>query len=284
MPARFVRKASKVALLSAAGLVAAGFVANLAWTLSGSSQWELEKDQDGVQIYSYKEPGSPVKLFKGVKRAHYTLSHIVAGILLDNPSLQNCKDWIPTCKSLTVLEPYEETAQGDAVLWTLSLLPPVLADREYALKSYVTQDERTGVVAINMLAAANKVPLHDCCVRITHLHNRWEITPLGDGEVQIQLIQDNDVGGFLPDVLLSLAGVSTTYKLFHDMLPVLLDKEKYRTAQFDYINNNPLVSHRADAVEDSSSTASVSSDPWLFQPPMTTGANIPINMSGLFKR
>lgn len=229
------KKLLKRSLLGAAGLIVLVSLVNLAWMMSGSEEWELEIDKDGVQVYSYKAPGSSLKIFKGVKRAKYTPSHIVGGILLDNPSLQNCKDWIPTCKSLIVLEPYTEQGQGDAVLWTLELLPPLFTDREYALKSYVTQDKYTGKVAINMLAASNKVPLNDCCLRISHMHNRWEITPLGNGEVEIQLTQDHSVGGFFPDLLLNLAGANTTYKLFHEMIPVLLDKQKYRDAKFDYI-------------------------------------------------
>jgi hypothetical protein len=268
MQAKSVKKTLKLALLGAAGLIAVISIANLAWTMSGSSEWKLETDKDGVQVYSYKAPGSHLKMFKGVKRAQYSLSHIVAGILLDNPSLQNCKDWIPTCKSLTVLEPYITAAQGDSVLWTLELLPPLFADREYALKSYVTQDKQTGVVAINMLAAANKVPLHDCCLRITHMHNRWEITPLGHGEVEIQLIQDHSVGGFFPDLLLNLAGADTTWKLFHDLLPVLLNKEKYRTAKFDYIEDDPKV-WRATGVEQArQATVSMSKAIQAFQNPL----------------
>lgn len=237
MNAKF-KRIGKVVLFGSAALIATVSLANLAWTLSGSSEWELEIDKGGVQVYSYKAPGSSTKQFKGVKRAKYSMSHIVGGMLLDNPSLQNCKDWIPTCESLSVLEPYSEQAQGDAVLWTVDL-PPPFANREYALKSHVTQDKYTNKVAINMLAAANKVPLNDCCVRITHIHNRWEITPLEGGEVEIQLTQDFSLGGFFPDLLINLSGAEETWKLFHDQIPVLLDKDKYRNAKFDYIVEGP---------------------------------------------
>jgi hypothetical protein len=230
-----------VLLFGAASLIMVVYVASVAWTMSGSHQWELELDKDGVQVYSFKAPGSFNKQFKGVTRGDYSQSQFVAALLLDNHSLDNCKQWIPTCIGLQVLEPYSEKAQGDSVLWTLELLPPVFKNREYVIKSHAEQHPETKVVAIDILAAANKVPLNDCCVRITHIHNRWQITPLDDGQVEVQLVQDFSMGGFFPDFLLNLANAEETYKLFHDQLPALVNKEKYRVAEFEFIDDGEKV-------------------------------------------
>lgn len=231
----FLRRTAKFFLFGTASLVMLIFIVGIVWKKSGSSQWELEIDKNGVQVYSYKAPGSYGKQFKGVKQDEYSLSHLVAALMLDNHSLKNCKEWIPECVDLVVLEPYNNAAQGDAVLWTLELLPPVFTNREYVIKSHAAQNKETKVVSIDILAAANKVPLNNCCIRIKHIHNRWQITPLQAGKVEIQLIQDFNMGGFFPSFLVNLGGAEETYKLFHDQLPALLDKEKYRTARFDYI-------------------------------------------------
>ena len=236
MKAISLKKAGKVILLGAALLIGATYLAKLAWTMSGSSKWELELEKDGIAVYSYKAPGAYMKQFKGVMRAKYTQSQVVAALMLDNHSLDNCKAWIPECIELKVLEPYTDRAQGDSVLWTLELLPPVFKNREYVIKSLTSQDPATKVVAIDIMAAANKVPLNDCCVRITHIHNRWQLTPVAPGEIELQLVQDFSMGGLFPDFLLNLAGADETYKLFHDTLPGLMNKAKYRSATFDYID------------------------------------------------
>jgi hypothetical protein len=230
------RKYARRALVTAAVLIGVGYAGSAAWRMSGSERWELEIDRDGVQVYSYKEPGRSTKLFKGVTRGHYRQSQLVAALMLDNHSLAYCKEWIPTCSKLTVLEPYNDRAQGDSVLWTLELMPPVFADREYVIKSHAAQDPRTKAVSVDIMAAANKIPLHDCCVRITHIHNRWQATPVANGQVEIQLVQDFGMGGFFPDVILNFANAEETWKMFHDKLPGLLDKPKYRNARFDYID------------------------------------------------
>lgn len=233
-----LKKTGKVILFGAALFVGVIYMAKLAWTMSGSSQWELELDKDGIQVYSYKAPGAYVKQFKGVMRAKFTQSQVVAALMLDNHSLDNCKAWIPECIDLKVLEPYNHKAQGDSVLWTLELLPPVFKNREYVIKSLTSQDPISKVVAIDIMAAANKVPLNDCCVRITHIHNRWQLTPAGPGEIELQLVQDFSMGGLFPDFLLNLAGADETYKLFHATLPGLMNQEKYKTATFDYIDES----------------------------------------------
>lgn len=235
MKAISLKRAAKAILIGAASLIAVCEVASVVWTMSGSNQWELEIDKDGIQVYSFKASGSYLKQFKGVTRAPYTQSQIVASLMLDNGSLDNCKEWIPVCVGLTVLEPYNAKAQGDSVLWTLELMPPLFKNREYVIKSHAAQDPQTQVVSVDIMAAANKVPLNACCVRITHIHNRWQVAPAQKGWVDLQLVQDFSMGGFFPDLLINLSGAEQTYKLFHDLLPRLVDKEKYQSARFDYI-------------------------------------------------
>lgn len=245
MAAITLKKAGKAVLLGSAALIVLVWGAGVAWTASGSDKWELEIDKDGVQVYSYKARGSYLKQFKGVRKADFSRSQLVASLMLDNGSLENCKAWIPVCSKLTVIEPFSQTTQGDAVLWTLELMPPVFSDREFLIKSHAAQDPKTGQVFIDIMADANKVALHDCCVRIRHIHNRWQITPLGDGQVEIQLTQDNSMGGLFPDLLVNLGTADATYKLLHEQLPVLVNKEKYRAARFDFIDESPRVAMAA---------------------------------------
>lgn len=234
-----LKKFAKRLLLVTGMLILIISIANVIWIMSGSSEWEKVIDKNGVQVYSYKAPGSYRKQVKGVVRGKYTQSQIVASLMLDNHSLENCKEWIPVCIELKVLEPYSDKTQGDAVFWTLELMPPVFKNREYVIKSRTHQDPVTKVVSIDIMSAANKIPLNDCCVRIRHIHNRWQISPVdAKGEVEIQIIQDFSMGGFFPDFLLNLGVAEETYKLFHDKLPGLVNKEKYKNAKFPYIDES----------------------------------------------
>jgi hypothetical protein len=42
----------------ALALLVLGGVAHLAWKASGSGQWQKVRDEDGVQVFTLKEPGA----------------------------------------------------------------------------------------------------------------------------------------------------------------------------------------------------------------------------------
>lgn len=226
----------KVVLFGSALFIVLIFVANTFWIISGTDEWKLEIDRDGVQVYSYKESGSYNKIFKSVMNSDFTPSQIVGALVLDNHSLDNCKAWIPECMELKVVEPYNDKMQGDVVLWTLELMPALFSSREYLIKTHANENSKTKIVTIDVMAGGNKLPLNKKTVRISHIHNRWQMTPLDSGQIELQLIQDFSMGGFFPEFLLNLVGAEEAHKLFAKQLPELVNKEKYRNASFDYIS------------------------------------------------
>lgn len=214
-------------------MVVAIFILNILWLNSGDNQWVLEKDEDGTQVYSMKTPGSYVKQFKAIMIGEYSLSHLVAG-LKENSTMDNCKNHIPDCVDVKVIEPWSDATMSDTVMWTLGL-PEPLARREIVIQSFVKQDPETKVVTIDVIAAPNKIARNQGAVRLSYMQNRWRYTPLGDGKVEIEFMQDMDMGGLMPDILLNLAGVDETYKFIHEQLPGLLDRPGFKTIKYDFI-------------------------------------------------
>ena len=205
------------------------------WIGSGSNEWELAIDKDGIQVYTLKTPGHYITQTKTVMKGEYRLSQLAAAFLLDNASLENCQQWIPECVDDVVIEPYKESEQGDSILWTLDVAPGVFQKREFLIRNYVMQDPDTGIVKVDILAATNKAERNDCCIRITQIHNHWEFKSLGNGQVELSLIQDASMGGLFPDFLVNLAGAEEAWKLFKEKVPTLMNKEKYKNASFSFI-------------------------------------------------
>lgn len=228
-----VKSISKKLLYILATVVFLAWIAKWAWINSGSNRWELEIDKGGVQVYSLKSPGHYMTQFKSVIKGKYTLNQLSAMLLLDNDSLENCKKWIPNCIGDEVIERYSEEKQGDTILWTLDMAP--FTNREFLIRSYAQQDPVTKVVAIDVLSATNKIPRNDCCFRIVQIHNRWQFTPLDNGEVEIELIQDAKMDGFFPDFLINLGNAEEAFNMFHDQLAGFADKDKYRNANIGFI-------------------------------------------------
>ncbi|WP_395787565.1 hypothetical protein [Aquimonas sp.] len=216
-----------------AGLVLFIFLVNLLWKASGDNQWHLEFERNGVQVYSLKEPGTYNKRFRALTRTDYTLTHLVAG-LIENATLDNCLNSIPDCVDLKVISPWDSKTMSDTVLWKLGLPAPFTA-REIVIRSQVSQDPVSRAVTIDVIAAPNSAPRNPDAIRLTHVQNRWIYTPKENGQVEIEFIQDMDMGGTFPRFLLNLAGAEEVYKFIHDQLPQLLDKTELRGVRYDFI-------------------------------------------------
>jgi len=228
-----LKRSLGLAGIGAAGLVVAIFAGNIIWKMSGSSQWELEFEKNGVRVYSLKAPGAENKQFRAVARAKYRLNQLVGG-LIENSTPDNCKNNIPGCIEMKVVSPWSAKTMSDTVMWKLGL-PGPFSPREMILRSQVAQDPVTKAVTVNIIGAPNALPRSPGSVRVTHLQNRWIYTPVGNGEVEIEFLQDVDMGGMFPTILLNLGGAEQTYQFIHDQLPGLLDTEKLRTIEYDFI-------------------------------------------------
>lgn len=231
------RRWARALIYGGALLAIVVFAANVLWTLSGSNQWTLEMEQDGVKVYSLKAPGAYNKQYKAVMRGKFTLNQLVAG-LIENSTADNCKHHIPGCMDVQVIQPWNPRTMSDTVLWKLQL-PAPFSPRETLIRSQISQDPATRVVTVDVIAAPNAAPRNPGTVRLTHMQNRWRYTPVGNGETEIEFLQDIDMGGFFPAFLLNLAGAQQTYAFIHDQLPGLLDKPALKTMRYDFIQEAP---------------------------------------------
>ncbi len=216
-----------------ASLAILSVVINVVWKASGTNRWVLDIDKDGTQVYSLKTPGSSLIKFKGVTKYKYSYGHMLSAFI-DDKFTDNCEDFAPGCLEYKFIKPWDNHLQKNSQYWKFKLFPP-FADREIVLNGTVYQDPKTKEILLENSAAPNLLPLNDCCVRITHLHNTWRYTPLKDGEVEVEFIQDFDLGGFFPDFLINL-GASQVYNMMHTAIPKLLDsRERYRNIKFEFI-------------------------------------------------
>jgi hypothetical protein len=173
--------------------------------------------------------------FKGVTRYSYTYSQMFAMFIDDSSFADSCEKLVEACVEYRFISKWNPQLLTNAQYWRMDF-PFPFTDREMVLNGKIYQDPETKVVLLENSAAPNLIPTTDCCVRVSHLHNTWRYTPVGNGQVEVEYINDVDLGGFFPDFLVSLAGVDETYKLLHNIIPNLLDNmEQYRDKKLDFI-------------------------------------------------
>jgi hypothetical protein len=208
------------------------FLYNWYWTNSGSNEWKLEIDEEGIQIYSLKVPGDNMLKFRGVMKGEYTLAQLAAPHLIDH-NLKTCKEWFENCIGCKIVKPFDSIRQYDISLWTLEFPYPFLP-RELLINTSVNQDENK-VVTIDVVAVPNTIDHNEGTVRLERMHNVWKFTPLGNGMVECSQTQDVAFGGLFPSFFLNIIGVDANFKFMRDELPKFLEKEKYKNAKFSFI-------------------------------------------------
>lgn len=224
------RKVFKFVMYGILVLAVIGVVSHLIWNASGSGRWELAMDKNGVKVWTLKTPGSNLIMVKG----RVVIESKLAGMVKLLEDLESCVD--ADCYDANVIEPIETLPGHYAAFITFKFDIPGFSTREYVLFQRHYQDPVSKKLDIHLISAPNKVPRDECCVRVTHLHNTWRIVPLENGKLDIEFVQDTDIGG-MPYLLANLALTYGTYEVLKSMQD-LMNMEKYRNARVDYIEES----------------------------------------------
>lgn len=225
-----VKSKGKIARRLGYGVLALGvvlFAAHLLWTFSGSNTWQLDLDKDGVKVWTLKSPGTALLRVRSESRVKSSLAGMVK--LLED--LDSCAD--AYCYDTKVIRLIDSKPGNYGKYVRFKFDIPGFTTRDYVLFAEHIQDPKTKQIEINIMAAPDMLPWDPCCVRVTHLHNSWVLTPLKNGEIDILFTQDTDLGGmFYP--LANAALKWGMFKVQKDMQG-LMNKDRYKSAQVDYI-------------------------------------------------
>jgi len=201
-------------------------VGHFIWLGSGSNEWQLAQEKNGIKIWTQKTPGNP--LLKG--RAQFKVQSTLGGILKVVYDLDVHK--ANKMPEFTVLGSARMPGYFSAFNTFEQPMPFPFKAREFMLLSQHLQDPKTHVIELNAMAAPNKTPPSDCCVRLVHVHNRYTLTPVGNGEVEMDFLWDIDMGGAFPYALENAALPGTLYKAMDDFRNLIA---KYKNDKLDYI-------------------------------------------------
>ena len=208
-------------------LIAVAVVAHFAWKYSGSNQWRKAGERRGVIVYAMKSPGSSVEKFKAVWKIHSRLPRFVM--------------WASDLKTDTMKK---EGLYGlriidrpsDLVHFVTWKQPfgRFLRPREFVTRNEYSQDPNTKALFYTVKAAPQKIPADDCCVRIEAMDNSWTLTPLKNGEIEMQWYVNMDVGGAIPYAAQNMMGPQVMLG-FAPKVEGFMEAAKYQNARYDWI-------------------------------------------------
>ena len=205
------------------------FLVFISFQMQAQENWQLKKSLDGIKVYYRSAPSTYIKELKIVTNIDASLSAIVS-LLYD---ASRYEEWVYSCSESKVLQRVNEM---EMYYYNVMDFPWPMSDRDFVTYSQFKQDEKTGKIISQSIAAPEYIPTKDGMVRIELLKIRWELTPLLDGTVQTEYFLLSDPGGSIPDWAINLA---LDYEPLQSMqkFKALIKEQRYQTASLNFVKD-----------------------------------------------
>lgn len=162
-----------------------------------ATEWQLDRDNDGIQVYTRSVPGYDIIEVQGVTRLSAPVERLVAA--LSDPAL--CADWIPSCSEAAIVERDSDTA---FTLYRRIKNTFPFKDRDYVLAVRLHREPDTDAVTLTFEDLKSDAPENRCCVRMDRYAGFWKFRPLANGKVEITYRVHLLPGGGLPNSMVNM--------------------------------------------------------------------------------
>lgn len=191
--------------------------------------WEIQKNKNGVQMYTRSIDGEEVKEFRGITRIQAPLSAFVA-VFHDVAAFA---EWMPSTLSARILE-----SHGDAehIHYIEISAPWPVRNRDAIYRFTYSQDPRTRTVTLEMVCLPDFEPRKTGKVRIPRARGMYRFQPMDNGEVEVVFQMHTEPGGGIPPWLVNWRIVDAPYQTLI-RLKDQVRLEKYQNQTFSFLQN-----------------------------------------------
>lgn len=181
-------------------------------TVNAQTNWQLQKDEQGIKVYTSEHSSTGVKAVKVEVEFTQPIEEISA-IIMNVPGFPN---WIYGCIESTII-----TKQSDSVILYRHVTdaPWPFEDRDQISKFTKTKN-KSGSITIAS-ASQPGFPERDGFVRITQSSASWVLTPQKNGTVKTVYNLSFDPGGNIPDWMINVFITDGPYQTFINLKELL---------------------------------------------------------------
>jgi ribosome-associated toxin RatA of RatAB toxin-antitoxin module len=188
-------------------------------SVSAQDDWKLQKDKDGIKVYSAEVPDSKIRAIKVVAEYEAT-SEEIADIVMD---INTATEWVSHLKSTYLIK---RVSQNEYYYYAEVNLPWPASNRDFVAHLTRSDNVQTRTITIDGPAVAGLVPEKKGTVRINNSVGKWIITPLDKNQVRVEYALHVDPAGSLPSWLVNMFSGETPMQIFEN-----LRQELKRSAQ-----------------------------------------------------
>lgn len=188
-----IKAVRKVFVPGVLGLMVISTIAHFAWKYSSSDGWKLVRDENGLQIYTMKDPGATLLKVRAKTRVKTSLTSSVFLFRGDESTNDDLGG-----QNFKIFGRIETPSAYLAYFSSIQPMPAPFTPKEIVALLNYSQDQKTKEVLVNVQAAPSKIPPTPNTSRVTHLNNMFRLTPLPNGEVEWEVNMYVDMGLFYP--------------------------------------------------------------------------------------
>lgn len=165
--------------------------------------WELQKDDDGIQLYTRKIAQSPFLEVKATTRISATMEKLTA-VFGDG---SGCAAWRNNCKASKVLR--AESEQERYIYMVLDLPWPV-SDRDLVVRSLSSVDAEARLATVDVTSVEGEHPEQDYVRAISRA--QYLMHMVEPNEIDLTYTVHVDLGGNLSPGMINSQLASSTFK------------------------------------------------------------------------
>ncbi len=180
-------------------------------TVFAQGNWKLEKDKDGIKVWTRKQANSNLKEYKGVMVIPADMDNLIT--FFKNYKLFEKWMYKTDAGSAKLVK---KTNDLDFVI-RLTMSAPLVKSRESVTHFLINAPDAKGMVMINLNTVPDLLPPNNDYVRIPKMSGYWKLTPVDDAKIEITHQAPVVAGGSLPDVMANLGAVDAPYSMLANL-------------------------------------------------------------------
>lgn len=169
--------------------------------------WKLEKEKDGIKVWTRKQANSNLKEYKGVMIIPSNMDKLIS--FFRNYRLFEKWMYKSDVGSFKLLK---KITDNEFVI-RLTMSAPFIKTRESITHFTINQADNKGEVLINLVTVPDFIPLDNNYVRIPKMSGYWKLIPLENGKIEITNVASVNAGGSIPDGLTNLSAVDAPFSM-----------------------------------------------------------------------
>lgn len=186
-------------------------------------EFAVEKDKNGIKVFTRKIEGSALKEFKGVTSIKTSLTSLIA-LMDDTPAYTQWLYNVTEVKLIQKINYYER------ITYTVIHAPWPVSDRDTITYSKITQDPKSKIITISLKGMPDKMPPQGGKVRVPALKGFWQFIPNKNGYVTVIYQVHSEPGGSIPDAIANSTATDIPYNTLLKMHQIVKG-EKYQNAK-----------------------------------------------------